>query len=82
MKKKSMINTAPKAYPTCPDFKSKFRPGEAKEKIKEIVDRNLLDASYSQDKLSQWNTTIANEIRHELKNIMKKERYKYVVQVW
>ena len=81
MKKKSAANVIPKSYPTGPDFKGKFRPGEIKEKVKEIVERNLDGVAYSQEKLSVWNNAIANEIKQELKNLGK-ERYKYLVQVW
>mmetsp|Transcript_30143 Transcript_30143/g.29637 ORF Transcript_30143/g.29637 Transcript_30143/m.29637 type:complete len:83 (-) Transcript_30143:160-408(-) len=80
-KNKSKVKVPQKTYPTGPDFKGKFRPGEALVKVKEIVDSKLEGASYTQDKLSLWNTEICNDIRHELKGLAK-DRYKYVVQAW
>ena len=83
MKKKQVVHNEPKTYPIHPDFKFKFKPTEAREKIKEIVDKHLIDATYSQDNLSKWNTLIGNDVRREMsKTLGVDKRYKFVIQIY
>ena len=82
-KKKQQVSNEPKTYPIRPDFKHKFKPGEAKEKVKEIVEKHLAGAVYVHDNLIKWNTAIGNEVRHELhKSLGIDKRYKLIIQVY
>ena len=82
-KKKPAAPNEPKTYPIHPDFKFKFKPAEAREKIREIMEKHLVDATYSQDNLSKWNVAIANEVRREMsKSLGVDKRYKFLIQIY
>ena len=82
-KKKPQVTNEPKTYPIRPDFKHKFKPGEARDKIRDIVQKHLADATYTQDNLPKWNIAIANEVRHELyKSLGVDKRYKFLIQIY
>ena len=70
-----------KTYQIRPQFKDKFRPGEAKEKIEKIVHNKLkVSSNYTAQELNNLNKEIANECMHELKALGKDKRYKFSVQ--
>ena len=57
-----------KTYQIRPQFKDKFRPGEAKEKIEKIVHNKLKTNSvFTPQELNNFTKEIANECMHELK---------------
>ena len=70
-----------KTYQIRPQFKDKFRPGEAKEKIEKIVHTHLKTGSnFTPQELNQKTKDIADEVKRELKALGKDKRYKFLVQ--
>jgi tctex1 domain-containing protein 2 len=63
--------------------KDKFKPGEAKEIIKAVLEKKLdgIDLSYETDKAQSLCKDISEMVKNELRDL-KKPRYKIIVQVY
>ena len=75
-KKKPDENT----YVINPEYKQKFRPGPAKEIIKEVLHAKLEKAVYHAEQTALLTKQVADEIKDRLKELAL-PRYKLVVQV-
>ena len=69
-----------KTYQIRPQFKDKFRPGEAKERIEKIVHAKLKGVQMTPQLRNQYTKEIADEVKQELKGLNKDKRYKFLVQ--
>ena len=69
-----------KTYQIRPQFKDKFRPSEAKEKIEAIVHEHLKDKSRQATEYPTITKEIADQCRKALKDLGKDKRYKFLVQ--
>ena len=69
-----------KTYQIRPLFKDKFRPGEAKAVIEEIVHENLKGKTLNPQELNAATKLIADETKKKLKELGKDKRYKFLVQ--
>ena len=69
-----------KTYQIRPQFKDKFRPGEAKEKIEKILHEHLKGKQKTPQELNQLTKEIADQVKKELKDLGKDKRYKFLVQ--
>lgn len=67
-------------YQIKPKQREKFKPGEAKDKIKKVLTETLRNQSYFPEAIQQLCKDIARDVMKELKD-MNKLRYKYMVQV-
>ena len=68
-----------KTYQTQPLFKDKFRPAEARQKIKEYVDRRL-EQAVADNEIQNLVREMAEEAKNIVRGLNKDQRYKYVVQ--
>tara|TARA_B110000285_G_C14536376_1_gene343016 strand:- start:215 stop:478 length:264 start_codon:yes stop_codon:yes gene_type:complete len=81
MPPKKDVKSGEKTYQIRPQFKDKFRPGEAKEKLEKIVHNKLKTNSvFTAQELNQLTKDIAAECLHELKALQKDKRYKFLIQ--
>ena len=81
MPPKKDVNKGEKTYQIRPQFKDKFRPGEAKEKLEKIVHNKLkTNSNFSPQELNTLTKDIATECLHELKALGKDKRYKFLIQ--
>ena len=79
-KKNKEQNKGEKTYQIRPQFKDKFRPQEAKEKIEKIVKNKLQGVNFNPQELHQWCKDITDETKKEMVELGKDKRYKYFVQ--
>mmetsp|Transcript_40362 Transcript_40362/g.73029 ORF Transcript_40362/g.73029 Transcript_40362/m.73029 type:complete len:125 (+) Transcript_40362:47-421(+) len=75
-KKKADENT----YVIHPEYKNKFRPGPAREIIKEVLQNKLDKVTYNMETTQLLTRQVADEIKDRLKDLGL-PRYKIVVQV-
>jgi hypothetical protein len=75
-KKKADENT----YIVTPESKQKFRPGPAKEIMREVLEAKLSKATYHAEQTALMTKQVADEIKDRLKELAL-PRYKVVVQV-
>ncbi|CAK0883325.1 unnamed protein product, partial [Prorocentrum cordatum] len=75
-KKKADENT----YTIHPEYKNKFRPGPAREIIKEVLHQKLEKATYNMETTQLLTQQVASDIKDRLKDLTL-PRYKIVVQV-
>uniref|UniRef100_A0A6U6Z4C7 Dynein light chain n=1 Tax=Alexandrium andersonii TaxID=327968 RepID=A0A6U6Z4C7_9DINO len=68
------------SYIIHPEYKNKFRPGPAKEIIKEVLQSKLEKAQYSMEETQALTKQVADDIKDRLKEL-NWHRYKIVVQV-
>mmetsp|Transcript_4040 Transcript_4040/g.8133 ORF Transcript_4040/g.8133 Transcript_4040/m.8133 type:complete len:126 (+) Transcript_4040:60-437(+) len=68
------------SYVIHPEYKSKFRPGPAKEIIKDVLQTKLEKEQYNPDKTPILIKQVADDIKDRLKE-MHWDRYKIMVQV-
>ena len=78
-KEKAEKEKKEKTYQIRPQFKDKFRPGEAKEKIEKIVHEHLKGKTKTPQELNQLSKEIADQVKKELKDLGKDKRYKFLV---
>ena len=69
-----------KTYQIRPQFKDKFRPTEAKEKIEQIVHETLKGKTKQPGEYPVLTKDIADQCRKALKDLGKDKRYKFLVQ--
>ena len=69
-----------KTYQIRPQFKDKFRPQEAKEKIEKIVKSKLHGVAFNAQEIHQWSKDISDDTKKEMVDLGKDKRYKYLVQ--
>ena len=50
-----------KTYQIRPQFKDKFRPQEAKERIQKVVKDKLQNVTFNANELNMWSKEIADE---------------------
>eukprot|EP00746_Dinoflagellata_sp_MGD_P010629 gnl/MRDRNA2_/MRDRNA2_121992_c0_seq1.p2 gnl/MRDRNA2_/MRDRNA2_121992_c0~~gnl/MRDRNA2_/MRDRNA2_121992_c0_seq1.p2 ORF type:complete len:126 (+),score=21.54 gnl/MRDRNA2_/MRDRNA2_121992_c0_seq1:97-474(+) len=67
-------------YVVHPEYKNKFRPGPAREIIKEVLHAKLEKATYHAEQTQVLTKQVADEIKDRLKELGL-ARYKIVVQV-
>ena len=79
--KKQDQNKGEKTYQIRPQFKDKFRPQEAKERIEKLVKDKLQGQTFNVQELPVWSKELADETKAELKLLQKDKRYKFLVQV-
>ncbi|KAI9219894.1 Tctex-1 family-domain-containing protein [Blastocladiella britannica] len=63
-----------------PNYKQKFKPSIAQSILRQVLAENLAGKSYNAEECSAWTRTIADTVRHKLKELSL-DRYKYMVQV-
>mmetsp|Transcript_106400 Transcript_106400/g.185050 ORF Transcript_106400/g.185050 Transcript_106400/m.185050 type:complete len:125 (-) Transcript_106400:192-566(-) len=68
------------SYIIHPEYKFKFRPGPAREIIKEVLQAKLEKAAYNMETTQLLTRQVADEIKDRLKELLL-PRYKIVVQV-
>mmetsp|Transcript_11156 Transcript_11156/g.32955 ORF Transcript_11156/g.32955 Transcript_11156/m.32955 type:complete len:135 (-) Transcript_11156:83-487(-) len=75
-KKKAEDNT----YVVHPEYKNKFRPGPAREIIRDVLQSKLEKATYNMETTQVLTKQVADDIKDRLKELTL-PRYKIVVQV-
>ena len=80
MNKKQKQDKGEKTYQIRPQFKDKFRPAEAKERIEKIVHEQLKGKQKNAAELNTLTKEIADQCKKELKDLGKDKRYKFLVQ--
>mmetsp|Transcript_67033 Transcript_67033/g.155584 ORF Transcript_67033/g.155584 Transcript_67033/m.155584 type:complete len:128 (-) Transcript_67033:133-516(-) len=68
------------SYIIHPEYKNKFRPGPAKEIIREVLQSKLAKATYNMDSTQALTKQVADDIKDRIKDLGW-PRYKIVVQV-
>eukprot|EP00927_Polykrikos_kofoidii_P052560 TRINITY_DN46431_c0_g1_i1.p2 TRINITY_DN46431_c0_g1~~TRINITY_DN46431_c0_g1_i1.p2 ORF type:complete len:127 (-),score=30.85 TRINITY_DN46431_c0_g1_i1:69-449(-) len=63
-----------------PEYKNKFRPGQAKEIIREVLQSRLEKEKYNTDTTQMLTKQVADDIKDKLRDLSL-PRYKIVVQV-
>ncbi|TRZ00003.1 hypothetical protein DNTS_022346, partial [Danionella cerebrum] len=74
------MDTRTSTYLIRPNYKDKFKPGVAKECMREILREQLHGVQYNPDEIPTLSRSLADTIKNKLKEVGF-DRYKLVVQV-